>query len=80
MKLVSLPSNEPGAPIAVSTEDESTMPDFRGMTLREALKKSREKGIELKVQGSGWAASQEPAPGVSLLTHRSCSVSFASGR
>lgn len=75
VKLVSaeLPVSAPAEP------DESAMPDFRGLTLRDALKKSREKGIELKVQGSGWAMEQNPAPGTSLLACRSCTVTFGMG-
>ncbi|MFA4916349.1 MAG: penicillin-binding transpeptidase domain-containing protein [Syntrophales bacterium] len=59
--------------------DEEVMPDFRGMTIREALKQSKKRGIELNVTGSGWAVSQEPSPGVSISDHHSCTVSFAAG-
>ncbi len=78
VKLVSaeLPVSVASAPAEL---DESAMPDFRGLTLRDALKKSREKGIELKVQGSGWAMEQNPAPGTSLLACRSCTVTFGMG-
>ena len=57
-------------------EDETTVPNFEGMTVREALKKSRERGIELKIEGSGWAVSQVPRPGVPIHSHPYCVVSF----
>lgn len=59
--------------------DEPFMPDFRGMTIRDALKKAREKGIEITILGSGWAVSQEPMAGVPIRNHRSCAVSFSTG-
>ena len=63
----------------MDTNDEPFMPDFRGMTIREVLKKANEKDIEIKVVGNGWAVSQEPKPGTSLKGSRSCIVSFSSG-
>lgn len=59
--------------------DEPFMPDFRGMTMRDVLKTAKEKGIEIKVAGSGWATSQNPKPGVSIRSHKSCTVSFGTG-
>jgi len=53
------------------------MPDFRGMTVRQALKAAQEKGLEMKVTGSGWASSQKPAPGTPLKGNRLCTVSFS---
>jgi len=49
------------------------------MTIRETIKKSRERGVALQVRGSGWAMNQEPFPGVSIRDHRSCTVSFSAG-
>jgi cell division protein FtsI (penicillin-binding protein 3) len=63
----------------MDTSDEPFMPDFRGMTIREVLKKANEKDIDIKVVGNGWAVSQEPKPGTSLKGNRSCTVSFSSG-
>jgi cell division protein FtsI (penicillin-binding protein 3) len=74
------------APQIISTQvdtekdtNEPFMPDFRGMTIKDALKKAREKGIDIKVTGSGWAVSQVPKAGVSIHRHRSCAVSFSAG-
>jgi cell division protein FtsI (penicillin-binding protein 3) len=59
--------------------DEPGMPDFRGMTMRDVLKKAREKNIDIKIIGSGWAVSQEPKPSAPLRNQRLCAVSFSSG-
>ena len=77
LRLVSTP-----APLADRIEeeaDESAMPDFRGMTIRDALKKAREKRIEVRVIGSGWALSQQPAAGGPAPENRLCTVTFGTG-
>ncbi|MBM4271362.1 MAG: PASTA domain-containing protein [Deltaproteobacteria bacterium] len=78
IKLVSTPAIVTGQS-DMDTNDEPFMPDFRGMTIREVLKKANEKDIDIKVVGNGWAVSQEPKPGTSLKGSRSCTVSFSSG-
>lgn len=70
------------APLVAPTtmeSDDSLVPDFRGMTIREALKKSRERGLEIQVIGSGWAVSQRPAAGLPLPKDRLCTVTFSVG-
>lgn len=62
------------------TMDPAIMPDFRGLTIRDALKKAKGKNIEIKVVGNGWAVRQDPAPGASLSTNRLCTVSFSTGQ
>jgi cell division protein FtsI (penicillin-binding protein 3) len=76
IQLVSTPAVIPAAQAAASVE-EAVMPDFRGMTVRQALKAAQEKGLEMKVTGSGWASSQKPAPGTPLKGNRLCAVSFS---
>jgi hypothetical protein len=49
------------------------------MTIREVLKKSKEKGISVRVIGSGWAISQHPAAGISTPEGRLCTVTFSMG-
>ena len=61
-------------------EDESVIPNFQGMSVRDVLKKARERGIELKIQGSGWAVSQAPQPGVPIRSNPFCLVSFKMDR
>jgi cell division protein FtsI (penicillin-binding protein 3) len=59
--------------------EEAAMPDFRGMTIRDAMRKAKEKGVEISVSGTGWAVSQVPSPGVALGEPRYCKVSFSTG-
>jgi cell division protein FtsI (penicillin-binding protein 3) len=67
------------AAAAAEAQEEAVMPDFRGMTVRQALKVAQEKGLEMKVIGSGWAASQKPAPGTPIKGDRLCTASFSTG-
>jgi len=57
-------------------DDESRVPDFKGLTIREALKMARSRSIELRVSGNGWATQQFPAPGSDLGEERLCKVVF----
>jgi cell division protein FtsI (penicillin-binding protein 3) len=57
-------------------DDESHMPDFKGLTIREALKRAKSKSIELQVVGSGWAVRQIPQPGSVLGDERLCKIEF----
>jgi len=59
--------------------DDTVVPNFRGMTIREVLKKSKKKGIEVRVVGSGWATAQQPAAGVPAPEDRLCTVTFGMG-
>jgi len=56
--------------------DLSVAPDFRGLTIREALVKARDRDVNLKIVGHGWAISQDPPPGAALGIGRSCTVTF----
>jgi cell division protein FtsI (penicillin-binding protein 3) len=78
IQLVSTPVVSPAAH-AAEAQEEAIMPDFRGMTVRQALKVAQEKGLEMKVTGSGWAVSQKPAPGTPLKGTRLCAASFSTG-
>jgi cell division protein FtsI (penicillin-binding protein 3) len=79
LKLVSAPQIISTQADTEKDTDEPFMPDFRGMTIKEALNKAREKGIDINVRGSGWAINQAPKAGVSINRHRSCTVSFSTG-
>jgi hypothetical protein len=58
----------------------ATMPDFRGLAMRDVLSRARRQGIEIQVDGHGWAVHQEPAPGTPLADRRFCRVSFGTGQ
>ena len=57
-------------------DDESVMPDFTNLTIREAMKKAKARSIELKVSGNGWAVHQYPQAGTQLGEERVCSITF----
>ncbi len=57
-------------------EDDSLMPNFVGLTIREALRKAVERDIDLHISGSGWAVRQSPAEGVLIGQRRVCKVEF----
>lgn len=57
-------------------EDESTMPDFSGLTIREAMKKAKAESIELKISGNGWAVRQYPQAHAMFGDERVCNVVF----
>ncbi|MBW2650465.1 MAG: PASTA domain-containing protein [Deltaproteobacteria bacterium] len=59
--------------------DESAIPDFEGMSIREVLRISQSRGIDVNIAGSGWAVSQNPAPGVRIEENRPCYVLFDRG-
>ncbi len=59
--------------------DENMMPDFRGLTIRQVLRRAKELEIEMRIVGNGWAVNQVPAPGVTIGEPRYCTVSFSAG-
>lgn len=77
LQLVSAPATL--ANIIETEMDETLMPDFKGLTIREALQKSRERGLDIHVAGSGWAKEQLPQAGMPLPESGVCSVTFSTG-
>ena len=61
---------------SVDNNDESAVPDFHGLTIRDAMKKAKARSIELKVSGNGWAVRQYPLAGIVLGEDRACNVVF----
>ena len=59
--------------------DESTMPDFTGMTMRDVLRIAGEMDMNLRLAGSGWVVSQKPAPGSPISGQLHCSVLLSPG-
>jgi cell division protein FtsI (penicillin-binding protein 3) len=76
IRLVSL---QGAADKAAETEDDSIMPDFRGLSMRDVLKKAKNRGIDIQAIGSGWAIAQEPGPGKPILSQRTCAIHFSTG-
>jgi cell division protein FtsI (penicillin-binding protein 3) len=63
-------------PQIAETNDESSMPNFLGLTIREAMKKAKAESIELKVSGNGWAVRQYPQAHTPLGNERLCNIVF----
>jgi cell division protein FtsI (penicillin-binding protein 3) len=59
--------------------DESLMPDFLGLSIRDVLRRAKQRGIEVRVAGNGWATQQHPAPGTPMTRSTACSVIFNYG-
>jgi cell division protein FtsI (penicillin-binding protein 3) len=57
---------EPAVESAVESQGEQTIPDFSGLTAREALSRSAELGLEVRLNGQGFVAEQNPLPGAEL--------------
>src|SRR5438045_247612 len=57
-----------GAPTVslVSDGPPGTMPDLRGMSARDALRRMMRLGLAARVDGSGFVVSQDPPAGASL--------------
>ena len=65
---------------AESGSDEMLMPDFRGLSVKRALKLARQRGVGLNAVGSGWAVRQEPSPGIPIGDKAVCTVVFSTGK
>ena len=76
LQLVTADESLVGDVIEDQIDDASRMPDFKGLTIREALKTAQSRSIELQVSGSGWAVSQIPGPGSVLGEGRACKITF----
>ena len=78
--LPSMVSTAMAMPIPLVTEtQQSLVPDFRGLTIREVLKRANELGLTIQIKGSGWAAEQRPAANSPIPASRLCTVTFATG-
>ena len=53
-----------------------TIPDVKGLGVRDVLKKTKRLGLRLVVKGSGLAVEQSPAPGTPLEKHGLLTVTF----
>lgn len=54
-----------------------TMPDFRGLSLRETVKRARRMPVPLRIEGSGRVVEQSPGPGEPLSETRNCAARLA---
>jgi cell division protein FtsI (penicillin-binding protein 3) len=54
------------------------MPDLRGYTMRQVLDLLHRSGLKCRLEGSGVAVGQDPAPGADIAPGGTCSVKFQS--
>jgi cell division protein FtsI (penicillin-binding protein 3) len=77
---VALPIVDEGAMPPVP-DTPGTVPDLRGMSAREAMRKLMKVGMAARLSGDGFVVSQDPAPGEPLVEGAECRVVLArSGR
>ena len=57
-------------------DGKSRVPDFTGKTMGEVVRIARERNIEVRLTGSGWAVKQKPAPGTYGADQTVCAVLF----
>lgn len=81
-KATPTPAGEEEADWAVAPAAEETtagaMPDLRGLTMRDALRRLQGTGVpvRLTLSGTGIAESQEPCPGTALEAGKTCKIVF----
>jgi len=49
-----------------------TVPDLRGMSAREAVRKVVKLGMSARISGDGFVISQDPAPGLPIESDAVC--------
>jgi cell division protein FtsI (penicillin-binding protein 3) len=54
----------------------STIPDFSGLSMREARDLAAKHNLTVYMQGSGTAFKQSPSPGAPIEHDRSCEITF----
>src|SRR5204862_4415432 len=53
-----------------------TVPDVRGLSARDAMRKLAKAGLSAQMTGDGFVVSQDPAPGDPIENHRVCRVAL----
>ena len=67
---------EHGGIVVLNPDLPGTIPDIKGLGVREVLRKTKRLGLKVIVKGSGLAVEQSPAPGTPLGKHRLLTVTF----
>ena len=57
-----------------AVDDSHSMPDLRGLSAREALRRLASRRLTARLQGAGLVVSQSPAPGTPLDASTPCSL------
>jgi cell division protein FtsI (penicillin-binding protein 3) len=61
---------------SVEGSEAGSMPNFRGMSMRQVLRVMEKRGLNVKLQGSGRAVEQSPPPGSRITTQDPVWVRF----
>lgn len=67
---------QPTAVLQANTYTGPMVPDFRGKSMRDALEAASSRGIQVTVEGSGFARAQLPLPGTPLHTGEKIRIVF----
>ncbi len=67
---------QPPAVLQANTYTGPMVPDFRGKSMRDALEAASSRGIQVTVEGSGFARAQLPLPGTPLHTGEKIRIVF----
>lgn len=70
------PEEESAEGGTVEGVEAGAMPNFRGMSMRQVLRVMEERGLNVKLQGSGRAVEQNPPPGSRITTEDQVWVRF----
>lgn len=73
---VSYPTDEREKRLVRGPDLPGSIPNLKGLGVRDVLRKARLLGVEVLVKGSGLAVEQNPAPGTPLRKHRVLEVTF----
>jgi cell division protein FtsI (penicillin-binding protein 3) len=68
---------EPPVSDLIVDDQPGTMPDVRGMSARDAMRKLARVGLSPKIQGDGFVVSQAPAPGAPIQDRPACHLTLA---
>ena len=66
-----------GDVLETSAEGETTMPDFRGMSMRRVLQFMEKHNVNIRLMGSGRAVEQNPPPGLRIRGMDEVWIKFA---
>jgi cell division protein FtsI (penicillin-binding protein 3) len=66
------------ASVLLRDVQKGVLPDFRGLTMREVLKRGHAMGLDMALKGTGFAVNQKPGPGYPLKSVATVEVQFTS--
>jgi membrane peptidoglycan carboxypeptidase len=70
------PESGPTVITVAAVDDSQSMPDLRGLSAREALRRLAARRIAARIQGAGLVVAQSPGPGAPLDLGASCTLTL----